>query len=222
MHFRDRSGGALPTGEILLIAFDHPDAIRGLVADADGVITDGLWIGGGLEAYEAASLKLRPDGVVLSLTGNAPIAATVLLNGLARAYSGGPQAVEVATDPPGLEVSIRYAGSSTPPSAPGAYLVEAVVIEPGYSGTATGTLVIRPPISAEELRACSLRSVSPPEVWMSETVPGRTYQLQRAIAPGISGWDDLGTPLSGTGGGIRFEDPAPPPGRAFYRVRITP
>jgi hypothetical protein len=61
---------------------------------------------------------------------------------LAQIYDGLPKPVDIVTDPPGLSVSVTYNGASSPPSAPGTYAVEAVVIDPNYQGGASGTLAI--------------------------------------------------------------------------------
>jgi hypothetical protein len=71
-----------------------------------------------------------------------PGAATVGLGNLAQIYDGLPKPVDIVTDPPGLSVSVTYNGASSPPSAPGTYAVEAVVIDPNYQGGASGTLAI--------------------------------------------------------------------------------
>jgi uncharacterized protein with FMN-binding domain len=73
--------------------------------------------------------------------------ATVKLSNLTAVYNGKPQAVTVTTVPAGLKVLVAYAttatnGTLTPPTAVGTYLVEAVVDDPNYTGSATGTLVI--------------------------------------------------------------------------------
>ncbi len=59
-------------------------------------------------------------------------------------YSGEPKPATVVTSPENLAVEILYDGSSTPPTLPGSYSVVATVVEPGFSGSATGTLVIAP------------------------------------------------------------------------------
>jgi hypothetical protein len=79
----------------------------------------------------------------IALKGTAtPAAATVGLGGLSRTYTGNPIAVSATTSPSSLRVNVTYNGKSTPPIGAGTYAVKAVVADPAYSGTASGTLVI--------------------------------------------------------------------------------
>jgi len=68
--------------------------------------------------------------------------STVSLAGLTQTYTGQPVAASVITEPANLAVQVTYNGSTEQPSAVGSYEVVATITEPGYSGTATGTLVI--------------------------------------------------------------------------------
>jgi predicted extracellular nuclease len=78
---------------------------------------------------------------VAVLTVN-PAPATVALSGLVSSYDGRPHAVTASTTPGGLNVVITYNGSTTPPANPGSYAVVAVINDPDYTGTASGTEVI--------------------------------------------------------------------------------
>jgi len=69
-------------------------------------------------------------------------AAAVVLGGLSQAYTGTTRAVTVSTIPVGLAVTVTYNGSSAPPTDPGSYGVVAVVADPNYVGSASGTLTI--------------------------------------------------------------------------------
>ena len=69
--------------------------------------------------------------------------ATVTLSNLQQTYDGGPHPVSFTTSPAGLTVHVTYDGSPAPPVEPGAYVVQATIDSEDYSGTATGTLVIR-------------------------------------------------------------------------------
>ncbi len=73
-----------------------------------------------------------------------PTSAGVVLGNLTQTFDRTPKAVSVSTDPPGLPVAVSYQGQSAAPSAAGTYEVQAVVTDPDYSGTASGTLVIAP------------------------------------------------------------------------------
>ncbi|HEY9285837.1 MAG TPA: pectinesterase family protein [Pyrinomonadaceae bacterium] len=68
--------------------------------------------------------------------------STVSLAGLNQTYTGQPVAASVITEPANLAVEVTYNGNAEPPVAAGSYEVVATITEPGYTGTATGTLVI--------------------------------------------------------------------------------
>ena len=73
---------------------------------------------------------------------SAPVSATVALSNLTATSTGAAQGVTVTTNPPGLGVLVTYNGSLAAPSAAGTYNVAASITDPGYTGSATGTLVI--------------------------------------------------------------------------------
>ncbi|MDQ4120944.1 MAG: pectinesterase family protein [Acidobacteriota bacterium] len=68
--------------------------------------------------------------------------ATASLAGLNQTYTGLPINVSVITEPANLAVEVTYNGSPQSPVNAGSYGVVATITEPGYQGTATGTLVI--------------------------------------------------------------------------------
>jgi sugar lactone lactonase YvrE len=82
--------------------------------------------------------------VALSGTGqtSSPTPATVTLSGLVATFTGSPIAVTATTNPSGLAVSITYNGSTTAPASAGSYSIVATVTQSGYTGSASGTLVI--------------------------------------------------------------------------------
>ncbi|GFO61923.1 hypothetical protein GMST_42480 [Geomonas silvestris] len=61
---------------------------------------------------------------------------------LTRTYDGTPKPVTATTSPPGLPVTLSYAGSASPPTNAGSYLVEATITDPVHPGSARATLVI--------------------------------------------------------------------------------
>jgi gliding motility-associated-like protein len=67
---------------------------------------------------------------------------TVTLGNLTATYDGLGHAATATTTPAGLTVLITYDGSTDIPVDAGSYAVAASVNEPGYHGTATGTLII--------------------------------------------------------------------------------
>ena len=92
-------------------------------------------------------LRLAADdgGVTTSETVDLEVEArpaTVTLTRLSQVHDGTPRVVVAATEPPGLAVEITYDGSATPPVDAGSYLIQASVIEPEYSGSASGNLVV--------------------------------------------------------------------------------
>jgi endonuclease/exonuclease/phosphatase family metal-dependent hydrolase len=70
------------------------------------------------------------------------VAADVVLTNLQHIYDGYPKNVMVATDPPGLAVSVTYDGNTAAPSEAGQYEVVATVVAPGYAGSAQSILAI--------------------------------------------------------------------------------
>lgn len=70
--------------------------------------------------------------------------ATINLGGLAQVADGSPKSVTVSTTPVGLGVlTVTYAGSTNPPSAPGTYPIIVQLTNSNWSATnATGDLVI--------------------------------------------------------------------------------
>jgi sugar lactone lactonase YvrE len=72
----------------------------------------------------------------------AKASATLTFGNLNPMFDGQPKPVTLAATPAGLDVPVTYDGSSTPPTAVGSYAVSAIVNDPDYQGSATGTLVI--------------------------------------------------------------------------------
>lgn len=77
----------------------------------------------------------------VSLTVNA-IPVTVTLGGLSQTYDGSAKPVTVTTNPTSKAYSVSYAGSAVVPTNAGAYAVVVTITEPGYTGSASGSLVI--------------------------------------------------------------------------------
>jgi F0F1-type ATP synthase membrane subunit c/vacuolar-type H+-ATPase subunit K len=73
-----------------------------------------------------------------------PATATITLGGLSHIYDSFPHAVTAASVPAGLAVTLTYNGSASAPANSGSYAINAVVANPNYIGSATGTLVISP------------------------------------------------------------------------------
>ena len=82
------------------------------------------------------------DTVVLTI---APAPVTITLGGLGAAFNGSPHPVTATTAPADIPTLVTYDGSPTAPTNPGTYAVSAVVSNPNYTGSATGTLMITRP-----------------------------------------------------------------------------
>lgn len=109
-----------------------------------GSLTDSQLQIGSVPPGFTASVDTATTGQVRLTIVPTVLPATVTLANLAAVYDGSPKPVTVTTSPTGLATSLTYDGSPTPPSVPGSYAVNAAVTEPGYQGSATGTLVISP------------------------------------------------------------------------------
>ncbi len=88
-----------------------------------------------------SNASTSPDVVLLEGEGTV-IAATISLSNLEQTYDGDPKPVTVTTDPAGLNVVVTYDGQATVPTDAGSYAVDASIDDPGYSGSASDTLVI--------------------------------------------------------------------------------
>jgi len=73
-----------------------------------------------------------------------PAPAEVILGNLTHTFDGQSKAAAVSTKPVDLPVSVTYDGSPDEPVAVGSYIVNAVVTDPNYQGSASQTLVIQP------------------------------------------------------------------------------
>lgn len=99
-----------------------------------------------------------PSGVSASFAGDASFLASsgsnaltvtqatavVSLSNLNQPYDGSPKSATVTTTPAGLSTSVTYDGSPTVPTNAGSYTVVAIVTDPNYTASTSGTLVISP------------------------------------------------------------------------------
>jgi len=69
-------------------------------------------------------------------------AASLVLDGLDHIYDGTGKQAAVTTNPPGLTVDLKYNSSSTIPVSAGIYLVEGMIIDPNYQGSAAAVMII--------------------------------------------------------------------------------
>ena len=84
------------------------------------------------------------NGAALNQLSPADTSATVTLGNLNVTYDDKSQAATATTNPPDLKVSITYNGKSTKPKNAGSYAVVATVTSSGYTGSASGTMVVSP------------------------------------------------------------------------------
>jgi len=131
------------------------------LADGNGISgssTTSLTLSGPNVAESQAEYRVVVTSNNLGLSSNAsalvvsPAAATVTLGSLNPTYTGQALAATAVTNPAGLNVHITYSGtggtaygpSATAPAGIGSYSVVALVDDPNYTGSATGTLTIGP------------------------------------------------------------------------------
>ena len=100
--------------------FDYP---TGIVVDSTGVIY----------VLDTNNSTIRK--------GTPPVAVTVTLSGTTQGFDGSPKPITVATSP-SVTTAVTYNGSATVPTNAGSYAVIATVTQPGFSGSASGTLTI--------------------------------------------------------------------------------
>ncbi|HET6513530.1 MAG TPA: MBG domain-containing protein [Thermodesulfovibrionales bacterium] len=99
----------------------------------------------GAGGYAVVANISDPNYIGAAATGTLTIskaAASVSLGTMNFTYDGSAKSVSVTTDPPGLNVTVTYNGSQTPPTGPGSYSVVATVNDPNYQGTAAGSMTI--------------------------------------------------------------------------------
>jgi hypothetical protein len=94
-----------------------------------------------LQAAQAGNGSFNPANASQTFTV-VPATATVALSNVSQTYDGTAKSVTVTTNPSGLSNSITYNGSATAPSTVGSYAVAAIITDPRYTGSATGTLTI--------------------------------------------------------------------------------
>ncbi len=132
---------------------------------SNGLVAGQYADGSGNSHYFIASMGSTTGG------GTGTTAAKVVLGGLAATYNGSPHAVTVTTTPAGLSTSVTYNGSADPPAAAGRYPVVATVTTAGYTGTATGTLVIAQAKATVALSALTTAYNGSPQAATATTNP---------------------------------------------------
>jgi len=80
---------------------------------------------------------------------NTTATSSITFGSTTQTYNGTPEAVSITTDPINLATTVTYSGTNytsttTAPTHVGTYAVNAVITDPGYTGTSTATLTINP------------------------------------------------------------------------------
>jgi autotransporter-associated beta strand protein len=142
----------------------------------------------------------------------AKAAATVVLDDLTATYDGKPKPATAITQPPGLGVTVTYAGSPTPPILPGSYPVTAVIDDPNHVGSATGTLRLAP----RSFAAWQAGAFTPAQFAAGEAAPeadpdrdGLTNLAEYAVGGQPYAFTPLPSPtLDASGLSLGFQRPA--------------
>lgn len=100
------------------------------------------------------------------------VPATVVLGNLTQTYDGAPKPVAITTVPADLPVNVTYDGSGTPPTNAGTYAVVATIVDPNYTGSASGTLTIEPAGAAIVLDGLRQTYDGTPKPVTATTLPG--------------------------------------------------
>ena len=111
---------------------------------------------------------------------------SVTISALSATYDGAAHAVTVTTTPANLAVTTTYDAGATAPTNAGSYAVAATIVDPDYSGSATGTLVIS--------RAAPAIVWTAPAAIAYGTILSRTQLNATADMPGTFTY----TPAAGT------------------------
>ena len=112
-----------------------------------------------------------PSSVSIQLSDGIAIPATVTLSDLNPTYTGSSKSPTVTTNPAGLAFSVTYDGLSQAPTNAGSYAIVATITEPGYTGSASGTLVIGKALATVTLGSLSPTYTGTPKAATATTSP---------------------------------------------------
>jgi len=93
-----------------------------------------------------------------------------------------------------------------------------------WGGTGTGTVYIdvTAPVASGPPGQLSLALVDGVMIGSFSGSPGATYGLQRSTTLALESWTTVASAVAPESGLVSINDPAPPAGRAFYRISYTP
>ncbi len=124
-----------------------------------------------IPATDPGFAAAAPSSVSIQVSDGSVIPATVTLSGLNPTYTGTPKSPTVTTNPAGLAVSVTYDGQSQAPTNAGSYAIVATVTEPGYTGSASGTMVIGKATATVTLGSLSATYTGTPKAATATTNP---------------------------------------------------
>lgn len=115
-------------------------------------------------------------------------AASLELTRLNQVFDGSPREVVAVTQPPGLDVTITYEGSSAAPTGTGNYSLLAEIDDPIYKGSTTATLLVDDPGRMIAVSGGSLPAVGPiPAVEAATFLLGR-YEVTWGVWRQVRDW----------------------------------
>ncbi|WP_375579296.1 MBG domain-containing protein [Marivirga tractuosa] len=95
-----------------------------------------------IEAQQAGNDNYNPAPPVSRSFEVLKAEADIQISNTLQNFDGSPKEVTVTTQPEGLNYSITYDGSSTPPTSAGSYIVEIEIVEDNYKGQLISELII--------------------------------------------------------------------------------
>jgi uncharacterized repeat protein (TIGR01451 family) len=140
-------------------------------ATADGIAegTETLVIS--IPATESGFAPAAPSSVSIQVSDGSAIPATVTLTALNPTYTGSSLSPTVTTAPAGLAVSVTYNGLTQAPTNAGSYAIVATITEPGYTGSASATMVIGKALATVTLGSLSPTYTGTPKAATATTSP---------------------------------------------------
>ena len=96
----------------------------------------------GIYLIEATIVDPVYQGSAMGIMTIGKAAASLVLDDLDHIYDGAGKQAAVTTNPPGLAVNMQYNGSSTIPVGAGIYLVEGMIMDSNYQGSAAAVMII--------------------------------------------------------------------------------
>lgn len=187
----------------------------------------GTGIGAPDIALELADGTLPPSGSSIqfgSIPPGGAITKALTIRNLGNGHLSLGEAIAIGGDSGDFIVS----GGLPTGLAPGARAPLSAVFRPSATGVRGSTLEISNSDADESSFVLDVAGIgeSPPVLValpggglgiFFQGIPSGIYQIERSTA--LESWTFLGAVVADAGGRVEFTDPAPPPDRAFYRLR---